>query len=78
VTLLLAGFWVVAGSVATAKTETTVASDGSYGLARPLDARWLERWGRSTARAPHGAELTPEVEERIRQHPQFAGVESRP
>lgn len=78
VTLLLAGFWVGAGSAAAAKTETTVASDGPEGLERPLDARWLERWQRSTARAPHGAELTPEVEERIRQHPQFAGVESRP
>jgi len=73
VTLLLAGFWVGAGRAAAAKTETTVGSDGPEALERPLGRRWLERWRRSTARAPHGAELTLDLEERIRAHPQFAG-----
>jgi tRNA U34 5-methylaminomethyl-2-thiouridine-forming methyltransferase MnmC len=74
VTLLLAGFWVGAGRAAAAKTETTVASDGPDALEQPLGWRWLQRWRRSTARAPHGAELTADLEERIRAHPQFAGT----
>jgi hypothetical protein len=74
VTLLLAGFWVGAGRAAAAKTETTVASDGPDALEQPLGPRWLQRWKRSTARAPHGAELTADLEERIRSHPQFAGT----
>jgi hypothetical protein len=72
VTLLLAGFWVGTGAAVAAKTETTVASDGPECLERPLGPRWLERWSRSTARAPHGMELTPELERRVRSHPQFA------
>jgi tRNA U34 5-methylaminomethyl-2-thiouridine-forming methyltransferase MnmC len=72
VTLLLAGFWVGAGLTAAVK-ETTVASDGPGPLERPLGARWLQRWARSSARAPHGSELTLELAERVRAHPQFAG-----
>jgi tRNA U34 5-methylaminomethyl-2-thiouridine-forming methyltransferase MnmC len=70
VTLLLAGFWVGAGVTAAVK-ETTVASDGPAALERPLGPRWLQRWARSSARAPYGIELTPEIEQRIRSHPQF-------
>jgi tRNA U34 5-methylaminomethyl-2-thiouridine-forming methyltransferase MnmC len=73
VTLLLAGFWVGAGVTAAVK-ETTVASDGPGPLEQPLGARWLQRWARSSARAPYGTELTPEVEQRIRSHPQFSGA----
>jgi S-adenosyl-L-methionine-dependent methyltransferase len=72
VTLLLAGFWVGAGAAAAVKKETTVASDGLVALAAPLGARWIQRWRRSSARAPHGvAELTPEIEAAVLGHPQF-------
>lgn len=72
VTLLLAGFWVGAGAAAAAKKETTVASDGPVALAAPLEERWLARWRRSSARAPHGiAALTPALEQAVLAHPQF-------
>jgi hypothetical protein len=73
VTLLLAGFWVGVGATAAVK-ETTVASDGPAALSSPLGERWLTRWRRSSARAPHGASLDPETESRLRAHPQFAGL----
>ena len=79
VTLLLAGFWVGAGAPAAVKKETTVASDGPAVLDAPLGSRWLQRWRRSSARAPHGTSvLTPEVEREVLAHPQFsvAGGES--
>ena len=73
VTLLLAGFWVGAGAAAAVKKETTVASDGPAVLDVPLGARWLQRWRRSSARSPHGvAVLTPELEQAVLAHPQFA------
>lgn len=75
VTLLLAGFWVGAGAPAAVKKETTVASDGPAALDAPLGSRWLQRWRRSSARAPHGvAGLTPEIERAIYAHPQFAAA----
>ncbi|HZJ56210.1 MAG TPA: MnmC family methyltransferase [Myxococcaceae bacterium] len=73
VTLLLAGFWVGAGAAAAVKKETTVASDGPGVLEVPLGARWLQRWRRSSARPPHGVTvLTPELEQAVLAHPQFA------
>ena len=73
VTLLLAGFWVGAGAAAAVKKETTVASDGPAALDAPLGGRWLQRWRRSSARAPHGvAVLTREIEQAVLAHPQFA------
>ena len=71
VTLLLAGFWVGIGATAAVK-ETTVASDGPGALVRPLGRRWLERWSRSSARAPHGSTLDAGSEAAVRAHPQFA------
>lgn len=71
VTLLLAGFFVGAGASTGTKGETTVASTRKESLESPLGARWLERWKRSSSRAPHGAELTPEVETRLLAHPQW-------
>jgi len=72
VALLLAGFWVGAGAAVAAKSETTVASDGPAALVAPLAARWLERWRRSSARAPHGVEtLTEDLERAVLAHPQF-------
>ena len=75
VTLLLAGFWVGAGAPAAVKKETTVASDGPAALDAPLGSRWLQRWRRSSARAPHGASvLTPEIEREVLAHPQFSAA----
>jgi tRNA U34 5-methylaminomethyl-2-thiouridine-forming methyltransferase MnmC len=71
VTLLLAGFYVGAGVSTGTKGETTVASTRRESLELPLGARWLERWKRSSSRAPHGAQLTPEVEARVLAHPQW-------
>jgi tRNA U34 5-methylaminomethyl-2-thiouridine-forming methyltransferase MnmC len=73
VTLLLAGFYVGAGLSTGTKGETTVAATRPEALAAPLGTRWLERWRRSSARAPHGADFTPEVETRLLAHPQWAG-----
>ena len=71
VTLLLAGFYVGAGVSTGTKGETTVASPRLEALDLPLGARWLERWKRSSSRAPHGAPLTPEAEARVLAHPQW-------
>jgi tRNA U34 5-methylaminomethyl-2-thiouridine-forming methyltransferase MnmC len=71
VTLLLAGFYVGAGVSTGTKGETTVAATRLQSLEAPLGARWLERWRRSSSRAPHGAPLTPEVEARLLEHPQW-------
>ncbi|HSP79204.1 MAG TPA: MnmC family methyltransferase, partial [Myxococcaceae bacterium] len=73
VTLLLAGFYVGAGVSTGTKGETTVAATRPEALASPLGARWLERWRRSSSRAPHGEPLTAEVESRLLAHPQWAG-----
>nr|WP_225937307.1 MnmC family methyltransferase [Myxococcus sp. RHSTA-1-4] len=71
VTLLLAGFYVGAGVSTGTKGETTVGATRRESLELPLGARWLERWKRSSSRAPHGAQLTPEVEARVLVHPQW-------
>jgi tRNA U34 5-methylaminomethyl-2-thiouridine-forming methyltransferase MnmC len=71
VTLLLAGFYVGAGVSTGTKGETTVAATRLEALAAPLGERWLERWRRSSSRAPHGAVLTPESEARLLAHPQW-------
>lgn len=78
VSLLLAGFFVGVGAPIGTKVETTAAATRLGGLSQPLDARWLDRWRRSSARAPHGA---PEewlgadevgLEARLLAHPQLA------
>jgi queuine tRNA-ribosyltransferase len=71
VSFLLAGFYVGQGMSTGTKGETTVAATQAGLVQQPLGPRWLERWQRSSARGPHGAELTPELEEAVRQHPQF-------
>jgi tRNA U34 5-methylaminomethyl-2-thiouridine-forming methyltransferase MnmC len=72
VSLLMAGFFVGAGDAIGTKKETTIASTRLEALEKPLGADWLGRWTRSTARAPHGEELTRELEQALPQHPQFA------
>ncbi|MCI0573612.1 MAG: methyltransferase [Myxococcaceae bacterium] len=71
VSLLLAGFFVGAGLSTDKKGETTVAATRLEMLEAPLGARWLERWRRSSARAPHGTALTPELEQDLLAHSQF-------
>ncbi|EPX55191.1 tRNA-guanine transglycosylase [Cystobacter fuscus DSM 2262] len=73
VTLLLAGFYVGAGVSTGTKGETTVAATRRAALGSPLGERWLERWRRSSSRAPHGQPLTPEAEARVLAHPQWFG-----
>lgn len=73
VALLLAGFFVGYGKNTGAKSDTTVASTQISELARPLDARWLERLERSHASVPHGWDESRKAEmfERVLSHPQF-------
>lgn len=71
VSLLLAGFHVGVGCSTGSKQETTVAATVAEALEAPLSQRWLERWERSSARAPHGEALTPALEAKVRSHPQF-------
>lgn len=71
VSLLLGGFYVGVGAPIGTKQETTVAATKRELLEKPLDARFLQRWERSSSRAPWGSELTSELEALIRAHPQF-------
>jgi tRNA U34 5-methylaminomethyl-2-thiouridine-forming methyltransferase MnmC len=71
VSLLLAGFYVGTGLATGMKKETTVAATRRELLEQPLDARWLARWERSAAQAPHGVELSAEIESAVRGHRQF-------
>ncbi len=72
VSLLLGGFYVGNGIATGMKKETTVAATQRELLEQPLDARWLARWERSAAQAPHGAALSEEIAEAVRGHRQFA------
>ena len=77
VSLLLAGFWVGAGSATGRKEETTMASNRPELIRQPLDGRWLERARRSRSAEPlwelvyRQAPLAPATWERLRRHPQF-------
>jgi queuine tRNA-ribosyltransferase len=51
--MLLAGFHVGYGRATPMKNDTSVASTALGELERPLDARWLERFDRSTSPLPH-------------------------
>ncbi len=71
VSLLLGGFYVGTGAATGMKKETTVAATRRELLEQPLDARWLSRWERSAAQAPHGALLSEEIQSAVRGHRQF-------
>jgi tRNA U34 5-methylaminomethyl-2-thiouridine-forming methyltransferase MnmC len=73
VSLLLAGFFVGVGLPVGAKRETTLASTRLEALETPLDRRFLERWRRSSAQAPHGEALPADLEARLAAHPQLRG-----
>ena len=71
VSLLLGGFFVGTGLATGMKKETTVAATQRELLAQPLDARWLARWERSAAQAPHGVPLSDAIRSAVRGHAQF-------
>ncbi|HZH03385.1 MAG TPA: MnmC family methyltransferase [Myxococcaceae bacterium] len=71
VSLLLAGFFVGAGSATGSKGETTAASTRCERLAAPLGPAWLGRWERSSSPSPHGEAMSLEMEAAVRAHPQF-------
>ncbi|HKO52900.1 MAG TPA: MnmC family methyltransferase [Polyangiaceae bacterium] len=71
VSLLLAGFYVGTGIATGMKKETTVGATQRELLEQPLDARWLARWERSAAQAPHGVALSAEIQAAVRGHGQF-------
>jgi len=71
VSLLLGGFFVGTGIATGMKKETSVAATRRELLAAPLDARWLARWERSAAQAPHGVDLSEEIRSAVRGHAQF-------
>lgn len=62
--LILAGFAVGRGPAIGTKAETTVAAIDPTELTAPLDARWFERWSRSSAPLPGDAPA--DAAERIR------------
>ncbi len=79
--LLAAGFIVASGRATGIKSETTIAMtpQAAAGVGkrhRQLDATWLSRWQRSTAKFP--ASLPIEEQEcfagKITAHPQFQGL----
>lgn len=71
VALLLAGWFVGAGASTGTRGETTVAATRLELLDKPLGERWLERWQRSTSRAPHAVAFDESVERGVRSHAQF-------
>jgi tRNA U34 5-methylaminomethyl-2-thiouridine-forming methyltransferase MnmC len=76
-TLLMAGFFVGVGHATGMKEETTVAANTLDLISEPLNARWLERAGRSDSAEPlrepvySRARLASRTEDALRLHPQF-------
>ncbi|MBS2022736.1 MAG: tRNA guanosine(34) transglycosylase Tgt [Deltaproteobacteria bacterium] len=68
--LLLAGFSVGVGIRTGTTGQTTAAAVRTEDLKEPLDLRWLERLGRSSAPLPKDAPV--DARERIAHAPQFA------
>lgn len=74
--LLWAGFQVATGVGTGPKADTTLACPRGFGPDQPgvpLDRRWLERWKRSQARYPEGADeaLRQAMDQALEAHPQF-------
>lgn len=78
-TLLLAGFWVGAGSPTGEKEETTIASTRPDWVPALLPRQWLERARRSTSAeplgGPHYRQAPPSAATvaALEAHPQFRG-----
>lgn len=62
--MILAGFVVGRGPSTGTKSETTVAAVDRHDIEHPLDGRWLERFGRSSAPLP--ADAPPNARDRVR------------
>ncbi|HTE40107.1 MAG TPA: MnmC family methyltransferase [Steroidobacteraceae bacterium] len=78
--MLAAGFYVAKGCETGPKNETTIGLTRAALLlphARQLlGAQWLQRWERSTAKAPLGVAIHDETwEDAVLAHPQFAEAE---
>ncbi|CAN5873481.1 hypothetical protein BH11MYX2_BH11MYX2_18400 [soil metagenome] len=76
--LLGAGFWVARGVPSGPKEETTIAlvpGDPAFARHTLLDAAWIARRSRSTAKLPSDVptELAAELENAIATHAQFTG-----
>ncbi len=77
VTLLLAGWYVGAGSATGEKEETTIAANSPDLLRQPLGCDWLERARRSTSAEPmitavyRQMPLSPASAAALAAHPQF-------
>ena len=77
VTLLLAGFFVGAGSRTGEKEETTIAANSLALIENPLDQQWLKRVENSTSAEPlheptyAQLPLTEASRDRLLAHPQF-------
>jgi queuine tRNA-ribosyltransferase len=72
--MLLAGFEVARGVPSGPKEETTIAlrpGDASFAAHPRLDAAWLARRARSTAKVPADLAGDDEIEARVAAHPQF-------
>ncbi|MBX5481345.1 MAG: methyltransferase [Myxococcaceae bacterium] len=63
--MLLGGWNVGVGAATGFKKETTVAATRRALLSNPLGPRWLERWQRSSARAPWGRDTLSAEEEAL-------------
>jgi queuine tRNA-ribosyltransferase len=74
VSLLLAGWFVGAGPSTGTRGDTTLASTDLKRLEQPLGERWLERWRRSTSRAPHAVAFSDDIERAVQAHSQFAAA----
>jgi queuine tRNA-ribosyltransferase len=68
--LLLAGFAVAIGDAKREERQTTMAAPHAHDLAQPLDRRWLERLGRSSA--PFPSDAPSDALARVAALPQFA------
>lgn len=77
VTLLLAGFFVGAGSAIAEKEETTIAANDLSFIERPLKRDWLKRARNSTCAEPlvapvyTRAKLSDASWQKLQAHPQF-------
>ena len=77
VTLLLAGFFVGAGSAIAEKEETTIAANNLALIEQPLTRDWLKRARNSTCAEPlvapiyTRAKLSDASWEKLQRHPQF-------
>jgi queuine tRNA-ribosyltransferase len=75
--LLAAGFYLARGVPSAGRSETTIAlkrtSDQDFAAHSILGREWLDKRGRSTAKFAAGTspQVQLEVEQRIREHPQF-------